>query len=95
MLKKIPSLILVLCFAGYSLMAQSTNLRVFEIFQEKCISCHGHNAPQSDLDLQGAGINAEAQALDVYGNIVNVTPDNGFAAGKGYKYIITFYGGFR
>ena len=69
------------------LTAQSTNLRVFDIFQEKCVSCHGHNAPQSNLDLQGAGINIDAQLADVYDNIVNVTPDNDFAEGKGYKYI--------
>ncbi len=86
-MKKILSLVFLMNFMSFGLMAQSTSIRVFEIFQEKCISCHGHNAPQSGLDLEGAGINMEAQVLDVYNNIVNVTPDNSFAESKGYKYI--------
>ncbi len=86
-MKKIPVLFFLMIFFSLGLIAQSTGIRVFEIFQEKCISCHGHNAPQSGLDLEGAGITVEAQALYVYNNIFNVTPDNSFAAGKGYKYI--------
>ena len=79
--KKLPPFIILLCFT-YNLLAQSTNLRVFEIFQEKCISCHNHNAPQSNLDLEGAGITIEAQLADVYSNIVNVSPDNSFCCRK-------------
>ena len=86
MIRKVLTLFILLSFS-FGLLAQSTNLRVFEIFQEKCASCHDHNAPQSGLDLQGAGITTEAQAANVYANIVNATPGNSFAAGKGYKYI--------
>ena len=86
-MKRIVPILLILFFFCTNLSAQSTNIRVFEVFQEKCISCHNHNSPQSNLDLEGAGLTTEAQALDVYNNIVNVTPDNSYAAGKGYKYI--------
>ena len=86
MIKKIiPFTILISLSCG--LFSQSTNVRVFEIFQEKCISCHDHNAPQSGLDLEGSGITVEAQAANVRNNILNVTPENSYAAGKGYKYI--------
>ncbi len=87
MMKRIPTLFVLLNCLSIGLIAQSTNIRVFEIFQEKCISCHGHNSPESGLDLEGAGITLEAQASYVRDNILNVTPNNSYAAGKGYKYI--------
>ncbi len=87
MLRILFASIVLMNLAHHVLLAQSTNISVFEIFQEKCVNCHNHNAPQSGLDLQGAGITIEAQASDVFNNIVNVTPANSFAASKGYKYI--------
>ena len=75
-----------LCAAS-TIIAQSTAQRVYDIFQEKCVSCHSNANPQSGLDLEGAGATAAAKLTDVINNIKNVTPANSFAADRGYKYI--------
>ena len=72
---------------GHFLLAQSTMLRVYEIFQEKCITCHDNASPQSGLDLEGSGASTLEKAQDVFGKIVEVSPANSFAAEKGYQYI--------
>ncbi|MEL6863145.1 MAG: T9SS type A sorting domain-containing protein [Bacteroidota bacterium] len=79
-----------LCFLFFScslLQAQSTLGQVYNIFQAKCVSCHNHNAPEAGLDLEGAGSTAEAKIQSVYDNLFRVTPENDFAAGKGYVHI--------
>ena len=77
------------CFA-LSLIAQdpSTALRVYEIFQNKCVSCHNHASPRAGLDLEGSGSSTLAKAFDVYDNLVGVSPKNASAAGKGYQYVM-------
>ena len=72
---------------SYALQAQSTALRVYQIFQEKCVACHDNTSPQSGLDLEGSGLTIQARAQDVYNNIVGITPQNNFAESKGYQYI--------
>ena len=74
-------------FVLSSLYAQSTMVRVYEILQEKCATCHSHENPQSGLDLEESGSTAQIRALKVHGNLYNVTPANTYAAGKGYKYV--------
>ncbi|HMQ46064.1 MAG TPA: T9SS type A sorting domain-containing protein [Saprospiraceae bacterium] len=67
--------------------AQSTALRVYDILQDKCATCHSHANPQNGLDLEGGGSTTEEKAADVYNNVFNVTPANAAAAAKGDKYI--------
>ena len=69
------------------LKAQSTGLRVYEIMQEKCATCHNHADPQGGLDLEGAGANTSTKFADVYGNIVGQIPANEIAAENGDHYI--------
>lgn len=69
------------------LQAQSTGLKVYQIFQEKCVACHDNDSPQSGLDLEGSGFTPTLRFNDVYNNIVGVTPSNSHAAGEGYQYI--------
>jgi hypothetical protein len=87
-LMRLPLLITaILLGLTFLLSAQSTGLRVYEIFQEKCVSCHSHVSPESGLDLQGSGATAEARAAQVFQNIYQATPANGYAATQGMKYI--------
>ena len=82
-----------LCFGTIFLMsvqfavAQSLAQEVYDILQTNCASpsCHDNSGPVVGLDLQGSGPNA---MMEVYDNLVNVTPNNSHAAGQGYKYII-------
>jgi len=77
-----------LSLAFFSLLeAQSTGLKVYQIFQEKCVACHDNASPQSGLDLEGAGATEAARYADVYNNIVDATPANSHAAGESYDYI--------
>jgi hypothetical protein len=77
---------ILLVFIVSETMAQSTAERVYTIFQTSCAfsSCHDNDGPVVGLDLEGSGPNA---MMEVYDNIVGVTPSNSFAANKGYKYI--------
>lgn len=72
---------------GLSLQAQSTALRVYEIFQEKCVSCHSNSSTTVPLDLEGNGDSEAARLADVYNRLRSATPENTHAAAKGYKYI--------
>ncbi len=77
-------LFLVFYFSGFT---QSTGLRVYQIFQDKCATCHSNADPQSGLDLEGSGTTEIERAAAVYQNIVGVSPDNAFAAAQGYSQV--------
>ncbi len=82
----------LICFAlifTSSIFAQtpSTAIRVYEIFQDKCSSCHSHDNPQAGLDLEGTGGNKAAKASYVYDKLVGITASNTTAAAKGYKLV--------
>ena len=82
--------LLISClFLYHSMLAQdqSTSLRVYEIFQSKCVSCHSNENPRAGLDLEGNGTTTIEKALDVYNKIVGVNPKNTTAKAKGYQYI--------
>ncbi|MBK6620172.1 MAG: hypothetical protein IPG32_04600 [Saprospirales bacterium] len=64
----------LLLHAAFLLSAQSTTVRVYEIFQEKCQTVTARPLPAAGLDLEGAGATLEAKALDVRGNLFNITP---------------------
>jgi len=83
------SLICLLLVGTFSLIGQSpsTALRVYEIFQDKCVSCHSNNNPQAGLDLEGIGNSTATKAAAVYDNIVGVTAKNNTAAAKGYQLV--------
>ncbi|MFT5165525.1 MAG: hypothetical protein ACI8P3_000752 [Saprospiraceae bacterium] len=87
MAKKNTTLILLFIFSTGFLQAQSTLVEVYNIFQQKCVSCHNNADPQNGLDLEGVGATVDARAQDVFGNISNISPANSFANAKGYKYI--------
>ena len=83
-------LILISClFAYHSILAQdeATSLRVYEILQAKCASCHSNVDPRAGLDLEGSGNSIIEKALSVYNNVVGVTPKNTATKDKGYEYI--------
>jgi hypothetical protein len=75
----------ILCSAGIlfvmnTTQAQSTYTAVYNLLQAKCASCHGGATPSGSLDLSGT-------AAAVYANIVNHTPANIAASGRGDKII--------
>ena len=70
-----------------TLTAQSSNLRLYQVMQEKCVSCHGSINPEAGLDLYGTGANESTRAVSVRNNLVNQTPDNDAAASAGYKLV--------
>ncbi len=83
-------ILLFFLFTSYfALQAQvnSTGGRVYQIFQDKCVSCHNNASPEAGLDLEGEGGNVNQKAQDVFSNIFNVTPLNAAAAANGVKYI--------
>jgi type IX secretion system substrate protein len=87
MIKRITTLILIFVFTTSLLHAQSTLVEVYNILQQKCATCHSNADPQNGLDLEGTGATVTDRALDVFGNISNISPANSFANSKGYKYI--------
>ncbi|MCB0546840.1 MAG: T9SS type A sorting domain-containing protein [Phaeodactylibacter sp.] len=76
-------------FLAPTLTAQSTSttLRVYRIFQEKCVQCHDHDSPEAGLDLQEEGTTESARAFKVRNNLFNITPANPASAAKGHKYL--------
>ncbi len=65
----------------------STGMKVYQIFQQKCVSCHKNSNPQAGLNLEGAGATVQAKAADVYAKIFQKNPTNPYALAKGYKQI--------
>ncbi|MCB0579674.1 MAG: T9SS type A sorting domain-containing protein [Phaeodactylibacter sp.] len=75
-------------FLTAALSAQTgTTLRVYRIFQEKCVQCHDHASPEAGLDLEEEGTTESARAFKVRANLYNITPANQAAAAKGHKYV--------
>ncbi len=57
--------------------------KVYSIFQTKCApTCHSNATKSGGLDLEGSGTDKPAV---VYNALVNVTPSNAAASGKGHK----------
>ena len=81
------STILVLCTFSLILFSQSTSLRVYDIFQSKCVNCHSNDNPRAGLDLEGIGSTKTARALSVYNNLVGKNAGNNTAAAKGYQLV--------
>lgn len=86
-MKTISVLFAFILLANFQVNAQSTNVRVYQIMQEKCASCHGNSSPEAGLDLVGMGETELQRALSVRNTIVNQTPGNDFAAAAGYKLV--------
>jgi hypothetical protein len=81
-------LTLLLCLFGFQLAAQTTLptvQEVYQIFQNKCSSCHSGASPAGGLDLVGTGGTELQRAQNVATKLVNVNPTNAFAVSKGYK----------
>lgn len=84
---KIPITLLLAHFIAFQLSAQSTLVKVYELFEQKCIVCHDHDSPEANLDLEGSGSTVQQKAFSVFNNIVEITPSNATAAAKGDNYI--------
>jgi hypothetical protein len=84
---KHPIFTLFLLISVQFAFAQSTTLRVYQIFQNKCVQCHSNTDPEAGLDLEGSGTSEHSKALQVRSNLYNVTPANAAAAAKGHKHI--------
>ncbi len=70
-----------------ALSAQSTIQRVYQIFQDKCVSCHSNAAPAAGLDLEGTGSTETARILSVHQGLYNANPDDTDASNNGYKLV--------
>ena len=81
-------LIPTLIFYTIQVSTAQLSMEVYDIFQNKCMSCHSNANQQGGLDLEGSGSNVALKALDVYNNIVGKTPNtNTQAITEGYQYI--------
>lgn len=81
-------LFLTLFFFTFQISTAQLSLEVYNIFQNKCMSCHSNADQQGGLDLEGSGANVALKALNVYNNIVGKTPNtNAHAIAEGYQYI--------
>jgi len=87
-MKSIVPTVLLLFFV-HTLLAQdaSTSLRVYEILQNNCASCHSNENPRAGLDLEGSGATTLDKANAVYRNVVGVAPKNSTAKNAGYQLI--------
>lgn len=82
--------LLTFLFCGFTLyLPAQTALpsvqEVYQIFQNKCSSCHGNVSPAGGLDLVGTGATEFARAQNVASKLTNVNPSNAYALSKGYK----------
>lgn len=81
-------LLLSLFFLSMQVSTAQLSLEVYNIFQNKCMSCHSNANQQGGLDLEGEGANIALKAADVYNNIVGKTPNtNSHAIAEGYQYV--------
>lgn len=76
----------MLLLLPFLLRGQSTVAftKVYAIFQSKCINCHNNGQKEGGLDLEGSGTD---KAGVVFNNLVNKTPINLTANGKGHKLV--------
>ena len=79
---------LLCCVATLTLSAQSalpSVQEVYQIFQNKCVTCHDHASPEANLDLEGVGATEFLRAQNVASKLVNINPSNANALSNGYK----------
>jgi len=87
MTTKFAQAFIFLLFTSLTISAQSNGLKVYEILQEHCVTCHSNASPTAGLDLEGAGSTVDAKWAAVYDNLIGQTPQNTYAAGRGYDII--------
>ena len=86
-MKKISLLFLFFVFT-FQLSTAQLGIQIYDIFQNKCMTCHSHAEQLGGLDLEGTGATLTAKMIDVYGNVVGKTPNqNANAIAKGYQYV--------
>lgn len=82
-------LLSILLFSGALQLQAQTPIpsvqEAYQIFQNKCVSCHSHATPAGNLDLEGTGATELLRAQNVASKLVNVNPTNAYAVSKGYK----------
>jgi Secretion system C-terminal sorting domain len=85
-MQKILLVLMTLC-APILLRGQQTAVfpKIYTIFQQKCASCHASATRSGGLDLEGTGATLAEKQASVLANLVNATPTNTTANGKGYK----------
>lgn len=81
-------LLLSLPIFTFHISSAQLSMEVYDIFQNKCMSCHSNSNQTAGLDLEGSGSNVQARMLDVYNNVVGQAPhQNANATAEGYQYI--------
>lgn len=70
-----------------SLSAQATFVKVYDIMQAKCVSCHGETTPAAGLNLVGSGANVAAKQQSVYNSLYKAVPTNTASKNKGHQRI--------
>ena len=81
-------LTLLLCAFALQLSAQTalpSVQEVYQIFQNKCSTCHSGATPAGGLDLVGTGGTELQRAQNVATKLVNVNPANAYATSQGNK----------
>ncbi|MDO8368524.1 MAG: T9SS type A sorting domain-containing protein [Saprospiraceae bacterium] len=86
-MQKLLLSVLLFCACAPQLPAQTlpSVQEVYRIFQNRCISCHDHDSPEANLDLQGVGATELLRAQNVASNLININPTNANALSNGYK----------
>lgn len=81
-------LTLLLCAFALQLSAQAplpSVQEVYQIFQNKCSTCHSGATAAGGLDLVGTGATELQRAQNVATKLVNVNPANAYATSQGNK----------
>jgi hypothetical protein len=79
---------LLICAFAFQLSAQTpmpSVQEVYQIFQNKCSTCHSGATPAGGLDLVGTGATELQRAQNVATKLVNVNPANAYATSQGHK----------
>jgi hypothetical protein len=87
MKKLLPISLLLLMTVSMAFAQNATSEYVYAIFQQHCVSCHGNANPAGGLDLEGTGATNQQMMADVYQNIFDQKPSNGFADAAGHKLV--------
>ncbi len=72
----------ILAVVSVNAFAQDNYTEIYNIFQAKCIGCHGSTSPSGQLNLTGS------TPTGVYNALVNANPVNPVALAKGNKRVV-------
>lgn len=77
--------LLIALLLSINAFSQNTYDEVYQIFQDKCATCHNSTNQTANLDLEGNGSTVQAKMADVYAKLYKQDPSNSAAtANKNY-----------